>query len=92
MSICYGGIIMNRKKLVKLSIASFGISAFILTFNYFFYHYFTSKGFTSEFHKEPQKPFVSDLIGQLGVLFLFLSITSLLIAFICYEKKENNKK
>lgn len=80
---------MNRKNLTKLSFISFLISAFVLTFNYFFYHYFTSEGFTNVFHKEPQKPFVSDLIGQLGVLFLFLSITSLLIAFICYKKEEN---
>ena len=88
MSICYGGIIMNRKKLVKLSIASFGISAFILTFNYFFYHYFTSKGFASEFHKEPQKPFVSDLIGQLGVLLVFSSFFTFLCSIIFYNKNK----
>ena len=79
---------MNKKNLLKLSVISFAISAFVLTFNYFFYHYFTSEGFTPVFHKEPQKPFVSDLIGQFGVLFLFLSVTCLLFALVCYNKKE----
>ena len=78
---------MNRKKLINLSIISFGISAFVLTFNYFFFHYFTSEGFTAVFHKEAQKPFVADLIGQFGVLFLFTSVISLIIAFVCYEKE-----
>ena len=77
-----------RKKLFKLSIISFAISAFVLSFNYFFYHYFTAEGFTTVFHKEPQKPFVSDLIGQFGVLFLFASVMSLIIALVCYPKKE----
>ena len=80
---------MNRKNLIKLSIISFAISAFVLVFDYFFYHYFTSEGFTNIFHKEPMKPFVSDLIGQLGVLFFFFSIVSLLIAFVCCKKQEN---
>lgn len=81
---------MNKKNLLKLSLITFCISAFLLVFNYFFFHYFTSQGFTSEFHKEAQKPFVSNLIGQLAVLFLFFSIITLLIAVVCYPK--NNKK
>ena len=80
---------MNRRNLLKLSMISFAIAAFVETFNYFFYHYFTAEGFTAVFHKEPQKPFVADLIGQLGVLFLFFSIVTLLVAFICYPKKDS---
>ena len=79
---------MNRKKLFKLSLITFLTAAFVLVFNYFFYHYFTSSGFTSEFHKLPEKPFVSDLIGQLGVLFLFASAMSLIIGFVCYSKEK----
>ena len=66
-----------RIKLFKLSGISFGISAFILAFNYFFFHYFGENGFSNVFHKEAQKPFVSNLIGQLGVLFLFTSFPSI---------------
>ena len=78
---------MNRKKLLKLSLITFCIAAFVLAFNYFFFHYFTSEGFTTVFHKEAQKPFVADLIGQFGVLFLFTSVISLIIAIVCYEKE-----
>lgn len=78
---------MKRKKLLKLSMITFAISAFVLVFNYFFFHYFTSEGFTTVFHKEAQKPFVADLIGQFGVLFLFTSVISLIIAFVCIEKE-----
>ena len=76
-----------RKKLIKVAIITFAISAFVLLFNYFFYHYFTADGFTTVFHKEPQKPFVADLIGQFGVLFLFASVMSTIIAFVCFEKE-----
>ena len=81
---------MNRANLLKLSGISFGLSAFVLAFNYFFYHYFTSEGFTNVFYKEPQKPFVASLIWKLGVLLLFFSIVTLLMAFICYKKAEEN--
>lgn len=76
-----------RKKLLKVALITFGLASFVLTFNYFFYHYFTTEGFTTVFHKEAQKPFVADLIGQFGVLFLFASVISLIIAFVCYEKE-----
>ena len=51
-----------RNKFLKLSGISFGLSFFVLVFNYFFYHYFGESGFTTEFSKLPRKPFVSDLI------------------------------
>ena len=77
---------MNRQNLFKLSIISFVIAAVVEAFDYFFFHYFTAEGFTTVFHKEAQKPFVADLIGQLGVLFLFFAIVTLLVALVCYPK------
>ena len=77
-----------RIKFLKLSGISFGLSFFVLVFNYFFFHYFGENGFTGSFSKEPQKPFVADLIGQLGVLLLFCSIISLIIAFVFYKKED----
>ncbi len=76
------------KKLLKLSGISAIISALIFAFNYYFFHFVTDEGFTLTFHEEAGKPFVADLIGQLGVHFLFLSLASLLIALICFPKKE----
>lgn len=73
-----------KEQLLLLAGISFIISACVLIFNYFFFHYFTAKGFTKKFHRKPEKPFVSNLIGQLGVNFLFLSLASLLIAVILF--------
>ena len=76
------------KKLLRLSGISAFISVLIFVFNYFFFHYFGNGWFTSVYHEEPTKPFVADLIGQLGLHFLFLSLASLLVALICFPKKE----
>jgi len=81
-----------RKKLLKFSLVQFIISAVILTVNYFFYHFVTDDGITLTFHEEPGKPFVADLIGQLGVLFLFSSVVSLIIAFIFFDANDKNQK
>ena len=78
-----------RKKLLKFSLISFLISALVLIINYFFYHFVTDGGITLTFHEEPGKPFVSGLIGQLGVLFLFAAAVSLIAAFIFFDKEEN---
>ena len=77
-----------RKKLLKFSLVQFIISAVVLAINYFFYHYVTDDGITLTFHEEAGKPFVADLIGQLGVLFLFSSAVSLIVAFIFFDKKD----
>jgi len=77
------------KRLMKLSGISAIISALIFGFNYYFFHYVTDEGFTLTFHVEAGKPFVADLIGQLGVHFLFLSLASLLIAMICFPKNKD---
>ncbi len=83
-----------RKNLFKLSGISAIISAIIFGFNYYFFHFVTDEGFTLTFHEEAGKPFVADLIGQLGVLLLFLSIGALLVALTCFpqKKKKTNKK
>ncbi len=81
---------MTRKKLLKFSLCQFIISAIIFAINYFFYHFVTDDGITLTFHAEAGKPFVADLIGQLGVLFLFSAIVSLMIAFIFCDKEDKN--
>ena len=77
-----------RKKLLKFSLISFLISALVFAVNYFFYHFVTDEGITFTFHEEAGKPFVSDLIGQLGVLFLFSAAVSLILAFVFFEKED----
>ncbi len=77
-----------RKKLFKLSGISAILSAVTFASNYVFYHYVTDDGFTTVFQEEAGKPFVSDIIGQLGVHFLFFVIGSLLVAYICFDKEK----
>ncbi len=82
---------MNRSKLLKLSLCSLISGVVVLIINYFFYHYVTDDGITLTWHPEAGKPFVADLIGQLGVLFLFASAFCLMIALICYPKNETKE-
>lgn len=79
---------MNRKSLLKVSLYSLIISVVIFVINYFFYHFVTDDGITTTWQPEAGKPFVADLIGQLGVLMLFLSVATLLIGLICYKKED----
>ena len=80
---------MTRNKLLKFSLYSIIIAAIIFVINYFFYHFLTDDGFTTIFQEEAGKPFVANLIGQLGTLFVFLSGASLLAAFVIFDKKND---
>ena len=80
-----------REKFLKLSWVQAIIAAGIFVINYFFYHFVTDEGITLVWQPEAGKPFVADLIGQLGNLFIFGSVVSLLIALIFYDKKENKE-
>lgn len=80
-----------RKKLLKFSLCLFIISAVVFAINYFFFHFVTDGGITFTFHEEAGKPFVADLIGQLGALFLFSSAVSLIAAFIFFDKEDGGK-
>ena len=79
---------MNKKNLQKLSLYSFIISAVTFIFTFYFYHFVTDSGFTLTYHKEPGKPFISNLLGQFAVLFLFMSVAALLISHIFYNEQE----
>ena len=77
-----------KHKLLKLSLYLLIIAVAVLVISYFFYHFVTDSGISLEFHKEPEKPFVAELIADLGVLCLFGSLASLLSAFIIFGDKE----
>lgn len=79
---------MNKNKFLKLSLYCIIISAIIFIINYFFYHFVTDEGISLTWNPEPGKPFVSNLIGMLAVLFLFASAMSLLIAYIFFPKEK----
>lgn len=83
-----------KKKLLKLSWITAVIGACVLVIAYFFFHFVTDEGITLVWHAEAGKPFVTFLIGMFGVLFLFASVMSLLIAYCFYStaKEEKEKK
>ena len=81
-----------KKKLNKFSLVSFISSAVVFVINYFFFHFVTDDGITLVWHPEAGKPFVADLIGQLGVHLLAAAIISFMISVIFFPKSENVEK
>ena len=79
---------MARQKLFKLSLITLAIGLGLLAIAYFFFHFVTDDGITLTWHPEAGKPFVTDMIGQLGTLFLFGSAVSLIAALVFFEDKK----
>ncbi len=81
---------MTKKKILKLSLITLIIGLCVLAIAYFFFHFVTDEGITFVWHPEAGKPFVTDMIGQLGVLFLFSSAMSAISALVFFDedKKE----
>ena len=73
-----------KNKLFKLSLITLIIGLAVLVIAYFFFHFVTDDGITLTWHPEAGKPFVADMIGQLGVLFLFSSAMSFISAHVLY--------
>ena len=74
-----------RKKFLKISLCMLIIALVVFIFNYFFFHFVTDDGITLTWQPEAGKPFVAGLIGNLGVLFLFSSIETFIIALVFYK-------
>lgn len=80
---------MNKKSLRKFSLITAIIGVLVLLIAYFFFHFVTDEGITFVWHAEAGKPFVTNLIGTFGVLFLWSSVISF-IASLVFFKKNNN--
>ena len=79
---------MTRKNLMKISLITLIIGLVVLTIDYFFFHFVTDEGITLIWHAEAGKPFVTDLIGTFGVLFLWTSAITLILALVCFKKEK----
>lgn len=79
---------MNKKNLLKLSLITLIIGLIVLAIAYFFFHFVTDDGITLTWHPEAGKPFVTDLIGFFGVLFLWSSAMSLISALVFFKNKK----
>ena len=82
---------MTKKKLLKLSLVCLIIGLVVLAIAYFFFHFVTDSGIGLTWNPEPGKPFVTDMIGQLAVLFLFTSAVSAISALVFFDEKEDKK-
>jgi len=74
--------------LFKLSWITLAIGLGLLAVTYSFFHFVTDEDITLVWHPEAGKPFVTDMLGMLSVLFLFASAMSVLIALIFTQKSE----
>ena len=83
---------ITRKRLLFFSLCQAVIGVMIFVFNYVFFHFVTDNGFTLTWHPEAGKPFVADLIGVLGTLFIFGAAVTLLAALIFFTKLESEEK
>lgn len=79
---------MNKKNLLKLSLITLIIGLIVLSIAYYFFHFVTDDGFTLTFHEEAGKPFVTDLIGFFGVLFIWSSAMSLILALVFFKEEK----
>lgn len=77
-----------KKNFQKLSLVSFVSSLVVFAINYFFFHFVNDNGISLVWQPEAGKPFVTDLIGQLGVHLLSAAVISLMISIIFFPKEE----
>ena len=80
-----------KKNFLTLSLITAIISVVVFALAFFIFHYVTDAGITFIYHAEAEKPFVANMVGIFGVLSLFTSLISLLIAFIFYKEEKIKK-
>ena len=83
---------MNKKNLLKFSLINLIIGLVIFAISYFTFHFVTDTGISLTWHPEAGKPFVTDMIAQLGVLFIFASAISLVASIVFFKEDEIDKK
>ena len=80
---------MSKKKLMKISISSLVCGIVGCVISYLFYHFVSADGI--RWREEAAKPFVSEMLGDLSVLFVFAGLFCLLLSFVIYEKDDKSK-
>ena len=77
---------MNKRSLRKFSLYCLIIGIVIFGISYFMFHFVTDEGITFVFHEETGKPFVTNMVADLGVLFIFSSIVSFMSSFVFFKE------
>ena len=76
---------LKRKSFLKLSRITFIVGVLFLVAAFFAFHYLTDSGFSTVWHAEAEKPYVTELLGDFGVLNVAVAFVSLLIYFLFRE-------
>lgn len=76
-----------KGKFTKLSLCCLVLALIFFALSYVMFHHLTDNGFTAVWQSEAGKPFVTELVADLGVLFLFGSGMSALISRIFFPDK-----
>ena len=78
---------MDKKLVRKFSIVTLIVGVVLLAISYFFFHYVTDSGITTVHQPEAGKPFVTEMLGDLSVLFIFSSAVSFIYSLIFCKNK-----
>ena len=76
-----------KQKFKKLSNWCFLLTVILFALSFVLFHYLTDSGFTSVWQPEAGKPFVTEMVADLGVLFCFGGIFCRMIAKIFFFDK-----
>ena len=75
-----------KKKFLTLSLWSLILAVIIFALSFYIYHFVRADGaFTLVYEKMPGKPFVSEMLADLGVLIFFSSILNFMISRIFFK-------
>ena len=76
-----------KQKFKKLSVWCFALALILFALSFVLFHFLTDSGFTTVFQQEAGKPFVTEMVADLSVLFLFSGILCRMIAKIFFQKE-----
>ena len=82
------GTTSMKQKFKKLSNWCFILAAVLMAISFVLFHFLTDSGFTTVFQQEAGKPFVTEMVADLSVLFLFGGILSRMIAGIFFKSEQ----
>ena len=73
-----------KQKFKKLSNRCFLLAVVLMAVSFVLFHFLTDSGFTTVFQTEAGKPFVTEMVADLSVLFFFGGIFCRMIARIFF--------
>lgn len=76
------------KRLLKLALITFIVGVVFLGLAFFAFHYLTDSGISLVWHREAEKPYVTELLGDFGIINIATAFISLLIYLIYGKKKD----